>query len=89
MDKTEGSNTRRVRGSDRVAILDDNDDLDAGEKTIVDFQLGSAVFCSIPPAFDVSSVKHDIMLRRVTGWVMDFITRRARARTRQDHDYEV
>ena len=74
---TGGDYTRRVRGSDDIAMLDDDDDLDAGETTLpLECPSGYDLFRSAPPALDASLVNWHIMLRRGLGWVKGFLTRR-------------
>ena len=76
-EETGGDYNRRVRGSDDIAVLDDDDDLDAGQTTLpLECPPGYDLFRLAPPALDASLVKRH-MLRRGLGWVKRFITRRA------------
>ena len=89
-DETEGYYTSRVRGSDDVAMPDDDDDLDADETTLrLECPPGYAFSQSASPALDTFLLKRHIVLRRGVGWVKGFLTRRAQAWTRQDCDYMV
>ena len=89
-DETEYDYTSRVRGSEDVAMPDDDDDLDADEPILpLECPPGYAFARSASPALDASLVKRQIMLRRGVEYFMGFITRRAQARTRQDYDYRV
>ena len=82
--ETEGDYTSRVRGSDSIAIPDDDDDLDADETTLpLECPPGYAFSRSASPALDAS------LVRRGLGWVKGFITLLAQARTRQDYNYSV
>ena len=70
--------------------MPDDDDLDAdGKKLPLEGPPGYAFSRSASPALDESLVKQHIVLRRGLGWVNDFITRRAQARTRQDYTIRV
>ena len=61
-EETEGADTGRVRRSDGLAMLDDNDGVDAGETTLpLECPPGCALSRSAPPALDPSFVKRDIM----------------------------
>ena len=52
-EETEGADTGRVRRSDGLAMLDDDDDLDAGETTLpLECPPGYALSRSAPPALD-------------------------------------
>ena len=54
-EETESADTGRVRRSNGVAILDDDNDLDAGETTLpLECPPGSALSRSAPPALDSS-----------------------------------
>ena len=89
-DETEYDYTSRVRGSEDVAMPDDDDDLDADEPILpLECPPGYAFARSASPALDASLVKRHIMLCRALGYVKGFIMRRAHARTRQDYDYRV
>ena len=80
-EETGSDYTRRVRGSDDIAMLDDDDDLDAGETTLpLECPLGYHLSRLAPLTLDASLLNRHIMLRRGLGWVKGFITRRAQAR---------
>ena len=68
-DETEGDYTSRVRGSDDVAMPDDDDDLDVDEITLpLECPPDYALFRSASPTLEASLVKRHIM-RRGLGWV--------------------
>ena len=88
-EETEGVDTRRARRFDDIAMLDDYDDLDIGERTLpLECLTGYVLSRPAPPALDASLVKRN-MLRRGLGRVKSFITQRAQAWTRQDYNYRV
>ena len=87
-EETGGDYTRRVRGLVDLVLLGDDDDLDAGEKSLpLECPPAYDHSPSAPPALDATLVKRHIMPSRTLGWVKGFITRHTQARTRQDHDY--
>ena len=82
-EETESSDTGRVRRSDGLAMLEDEDDLDAGATTLpLELPPGYALSRSAPPALDSSLMKGYNMLGRGLGWVKGFTTQRAQGRTR-------